>query len=295
MYPIPMQNRCAPSCGNIQFSVRSVSINHNLITPSVDVETIGPCQYVFDFVFPASSNSGGTGDLQFQIGSVSTLPAGSNATASVSQSGNMVTLSLGIPHGAQGPQGEPGEQGPPGEDGENATITISETITGAPGTNASVENLGTETNAVLQFTIPQGQPGSGASPSSTALNAQNQDQELITVVLGGTAIDLPIINYNNGLIPIGTDTFQVNVPGTYYFEYTVSTTVGLLMRAGINRNGTIVPSSVDAPAIAANEFNMSGMLSLGSGEQIQLVLYGLASVVTLADGVGASLSLIRII
>lgn len=131
--------------------------------------------------------------------------------------------------------------------------------------------------------------------SSTALNVQNQDESVITVILGGTSIPLPVVNYNNGFTIGGGDTITIQQSGTYYFEYTVSTTVGLLMSAGINRNGTIVPASVDSPAIAANEFNMSGMLSLGTGEQLQLQLFGLASIVTLASGVGASLSLIRII
>lgn len=52
--------------------------------------------------------------------------------------------------------GIPGEQGEPGE---NATIKIGDTKTGDAGTDASVTNTGTETNAVLEFTIPQGATG----------------------------------------------------------------------------------------------------------------------------------------
>lgn len=47
-----------------------------------------------------------------------------------------------------------------GKDGENATIEIDRTITGAPGTEASVENISSSnTHAILRFTIPKGADG----------------------------------------------------------------------------------------------------------------------------------------
>jgi|GEM_PF-4085008 len=53
------------------------------------------------------------------------------------------------------PSGD-GTQGPPGE---AATITVGSTTTGAAGTNASVVNAGTTSQAVLNFTIPRGAQG----------------------------------------------------------------------------------------------------------------------------------------
>ena len=55
-----------------------------------------------------------------------------------------------------GPKGEKGDQGEPGQ---NATITVASTSTGAPGTDASVVNQGTEQDAQLAFTIPRGDKG----------------------------------------------------------------------------------------------------------------------------------------
>ena len=55
--------------------------------------------------------------------------------------------------------GKDGAPGPQGEPGAAATIEIGETTTGEPGTQASVTNTGTETAAVLNFTIPQGEKG----------------------------------------------------------------------------------------------------------------------------------------
>ena len=64
--------------------------------------------------------------------------------------------------GEQGPAGERGEQGPAGQKGDpgtSATVTVGETVTGEPGTDAKVENVGTEQNAILKFTIPKGEKG----------------------------------------------------------------------------------------------------------------------------------------
>ena len=84
--------------------------------------------------------------------------------------------------GPQGPQGEPGVDGQDGQDGQDgaaATISVGTTTTGAPGTNASVQNVGTPNAAVLNFTIPrgekgdkgdQGEPGTGAGNSNVYFN-----------------------------------------------------------------------------------------------------------------------------
>ena len=65
----------------------------------------------------------------------------------------------------KGDQGEPGQDSTvPGPDGPAGTIEIGNTTTGAPGTDAEVINVGTDTAAVLEFTIPKGEkgdPGSG--------------------------------------------------------------------------------------------------------------------------------------
>lgn len=112
-----------------------------------------------------------------------TLEAGSEATVSKSGSDEAPTFTFGIPKGLtgdtgpkgdtgpqgepgttgpQGPKGDTGEQGPDGPagaDGKSATITIGQTITGEPGSNASVTNTGDKLNAVLSFTIPRGAQG----------------------------------------------------------------------------------------------------------------------------------------
>lgn len=90
------------------------------------------------------------------IGSVETLPAGSDVTASISGQTPNLVLNLGIP---QGQQGDPGQA---------ATVTVGKTTTGAPGSQASVVNSGTPNAAVLDFTIPAGETGAGLPPTDTA-------------------------------------------------------------------------------------------------------------------------------
>ncbi len=58
--------------------------------------------------------------------------------------------------GSQGIQGIPGNDG---EDGEAATLTIGTVNTLAPTEAATVENIGSDTNAVLVLGIPQGMRG----------------------------------------------------------------------------------------------------------------------------------------
>lgn len=66
---------------------------------------------------------------------------------------------------------------PPVAVGPSGTITVGETTTGEPGTPASVVNTGTDTAAVLNFTIPAGQKG---DPGAAA-----------TVVVGETVTGAP--------------------------------------------------------------------------------------------------------
>jgi hypothetical protein len=90
--------------------------------------------------------------------------------------GNPATTYLAVSHNnSQDPIDYPGiwtvlaqagAAGPSGPAGSAATVTVGSVSTGAPGTQATVTNTGTNTAAILNFTIPQGaagSPGSGGS------------------------------------------------------------------------------------------------------------------------------------
>ena len=61
--------------------------------------------------------------------------------------------------GPPGPPGPAGRDGVDGVDGQSATVTVGSTTTTAPGTDAIVTNVGTNLNAILDFSIPRGAVG----------------------------------------------------------------------------------------------------------------------------------------
>ena len=63
------------------------------------------------------------------------------------------------PQGIQGEKGEKGEPGAVGVDGKSATITIGTVTTLDAGSSATVENVGTNTDAIFNFGIPKGADG----------------------------------------------------------------------------------------------------------------------------------------
>lgn len=67
------------------------------------------------------------------------------------------------PVGGGGGGGGSGLPGPRGFPGDDATITIGTVATGAPGSQATVQNVGTQNDAVFNFVIPQGPAGAGGT------------------------------------------------------------------------------------------------------------------------------------
>lgn len=98
-----------------------------------------------------------------------------NATVHVNEQGCIVRVENGKPfvyapdaccspvHDISG--GGEGLEGPPGPSGTNATITIGSVQTTEPGTPARIENVGTSTNAVLNFYLPRGDQGQNVEAS----------------------------------------------------------------------------------------------------------------------------------
>ena len=93
------------------------------------------------------------------IGTVTTLNAGSPATVTNVGSDSNVILDFGIPRGNQGETGEAGTDGTDGVDGITPTVTIGSTTTVSYDSPASVSNSGSSTDVILNFEIPQGIPG----------------------------------------------------------------------------------------------------------------------------------------
>jgi hypothetical protein len=92
------------------------------------------------------------------------------------------------PRGAAGAKGARGASGSPGTP---ATVGVGAVTTGAAGSQASVTNVGSASNAKLDFTIPQGEPGTnGTDGSNTGPTAYAQ------VWMGSTAQLAPNSHHN---------------------------------------------------------------------------------------------------
>lgn len=134
----------------------------------------------FTFVSDLSGAQGIQGEAAtIAIGQVLTGEPGTNASVENVGTANAAILNITIPRGNPGIDGTNGTDGAPGKDGTDgkaATIQIGEVITGEPGTNASVENTGTENAAILKITIPRGNTGArGEQGEPGADGADGQD------------------------------------------------------------------------------------------------------------------------
>lgn len=102
----------------------------------------------------AQGDKGEPGDnATINVGEVTTLEPGQEATVTNTGSETNALLAFGIP------KGEKGDKGDKGETGDNATIAIGTVTTLEPDQEATVQNTGTDTNAVLSFGIPKGVQG----------------------------------------------------------------------------------------------------------------------------------------
>lgn len=107
-----------------KFSLGTVETLPAGSSAKADITKLDGNVYRIDLGIPTGpkGETGGVNQVvkpELSIGAVTTLPAGQNATASLSKSGETsYVINIGIPAGATGPQGEQGPQGIQGPKGE---------------------------------------------------------------------------------------------------------------------------------------------------------------------------------
>lgn len=125
--------------------------------------------------------------------------------------------------GPQGLQGIPGETGAQGDKGDAATIQVGTVTTLPADSSATVTNVGTSSNAIFNFGIPQGQKG----------EAGDFDTELSSTSENGVQNKV-ITNAINGLMPKSGGTFTGNVTGQYltgtWLQSTAATDIGAVVK-----------------------------------------------------------------
>lgn len=103
------------------------------------------------------------------IGATTTTEPGTDASVTSKPTDDGIQLAFSIPRGQEGKTGPEGKQGIQGEPGPATVVSVAETVTGQPGTDASVAATATEDGIALHFTIPRGTPG-GAEIDDGAIN-----------------------------------------------------------------------------------------------------------------------------
>ena len=119
-------------------------------------------------------------------------------------------------------QGPPGLKGDPGA---AATVTVGTVTTGEPGTDAIITNSGTESAAVLNFTIPKGENGAGVPDGGTA-------GQLLGKTESGTAwIDPP--QSGGGVTTLHINVTSINME-TLDLTFTADKTPAEMRQAALN-------------------------------------------------------------
>ena len=124
------------------------------------------------------------------VGTVTTLPPGSNATVANVGTASAAQFNFGIPQGATGAKGPKGDTGAKGDTGLAATVAVGTVRQLAPGSTPTVTNAGTSSNAIFDFGIPIGQTGAKGDKGDTgdrgATGAKGADGAAATVVVKST-------------------------------------------------------------------------------------------------------------
>ena len=159
----------------------------------------------------------------------------------------------------------------PGPAGEAATVMVGTTTTGAPGTQASVTNSGTTTNAVLNFTIPRGESGNSATVtvgSTTTLPAGSQ----ATVTNIGTSTNA-ILNFG---IPSGGSSTSL-LSGSFLSRTTQTYTTNnsiIQLPITLNTNGIAINNNVITIPRAGRYMINYGIKSTTIGNTIGIYING---------------------
>ncbi len=122
------------------------------------------------------------------IGTVTTLAAGSAATATITGLAPSQILNLGVPTGPQGVQGETGATGPTGPQGPTgatSTLAVGTVTSVANSGTASITNVGSSTAGTFDFVLRDGPTGPQGDTGATG--ATGPQGPSATIAVGTTS------------------------------------------------------------------------------------------------------------
>lgn len=194
--------------------------------------------------------------------------------------------------GEQGPQGIEGPQGPAGTPGKSATIQIGSVTTLDAGSEATVENVGTSTDAIFNFGIPKGVDGTsgtggtGNVSSDTINSIQVVDSLPATEVEGVLYLVKEVVNLynyltapilNNAKVENNTIVAGTNQNTITYLKieanttYTISKTVNDHFGVGLSTEEPVVGTAFNS---YSNDATLSSVtITTGANDNYLAIYY----------------------
>jgi hypothetical protein len=115
-------------------------------------------------------------------------------------------LNIVLPRGLQGIQGIQGPAGP-------TTVAVGTTTTLSPGTNASVTNTGTNTNAVFAFSIPRGATGATGATGPAGADGANATLDPIATTISLNPVPTSFsYGVTSDWYPLASNTYNIGIP-----------------------------------------------------------------------------------
>lgn len=170
-----------------------------------------------------------------------------------------------------------GEQGSPGKDGTAATVAIGTVTTGDPSSNASVTNVGTDTAAVFDITIPRGDKGADGTGAGDVIAAAD-NTFTATNTFDGTLKTTCDMQLNGSTTTLQRKTANIQ-------SYTLE---GSLSKSVIFRDTGDMAGYVKTFIISVIRSGGAGAFSIGTnneiGSKVPVVYYMNGALPDIADG-----------
>jgi hypothetical protein len=114
--------------------------------------------------------------------------------------------------GPKGAAGAKGARGAAGSAGTPATVGVGAVTTGAPGSQANVTNVGSASNAKLDFTIPQGEPGTDGTDTGPTAYGQVWMGSSSAELAAGSGQNVVSVSGENGAASVEVDNCTAPTP-----------------------------------------------------------------------------------
>ena len=141
--------------------------------------------------------------------------------------------------------GGAGLDGPPGPAGQSATITVGTVSASAPGTQPQVVNVGTSTAAILNFTIPEGDPGNDGITTTGVTSELHGYKFLNGVVKELPTAWPPITGFNPSLVTNNGVSLQFSKVGASISTTVDASVLAMSMSTGLaTTNATVAALTI---------------------------------------------------